>query len=177
MYPMNRKKKTVALLAGGVLLFAVGGFALSAWYESRMDALEDRYEQAIQRQAAPINQGQSGALTQESRPSSPVSGESQQTPSTAYGIALVDQSELDGTYTATMGRDVYTLTIKGNQGTLLEVEPDGEQNIDEVVFDLEKKVAYIDGEVEEYHFDGRTLTLTELDRDAFDQDKLVFTRN
>lgn len=186
----SKGKKTIAVCAVGALLLAAGGWIAAEIYENRLDAMEDKMEQQLRQQTAIINQkkGNQGVLTQESSAASNVVASSTTAATTAsttipaiqarsaYGVTLVESSELDGTYTAQVGYDSYVLTVKGNQATLLEVERDGDQSLEEVIFDLDKKIAYVDGDVEHYTFDGQTLTLTEVDRNIFDQDQIVFTK-
>lgn len=111
------------------------------------------------------------------RPAGSVDNSVNQAPvQTSPSIPVVETSELDGTYIATVQDESYTLIIKGNQATLQTSEMDGEQEVEQVIFDLEKKVAYVDGEAETYTFDGTKLVLTEVDNELFGNDQITFTK-
>ena len=180
----SMSKKSIIFLSLGAVALIIGGFVLAEIYDDKMDVMEDKIEQELRQQAVTGIQksGDRGIITNGNDTSvgNPVASSSEAAtatqPRVVYGVNIVDSSELDGTYTAQVGYDSYTLTIKGNQGTLLEVESDGDQNLEEVIFDLEKNIAYVDGDIEQYNFDGTVLTLTEVDRDIFDQDQITFTR-
>ncbi|NQM39119.1 hypothetical protein HO409_09595 [Streptococcus suis] len=181
-------KKSIILLSAGALLLVTGGFVAAEIYENRLEALETQVEQSLGLSDDDDNQvttAQSVVASSSSTASSSTTAAASSTTTTAitaeqvaagYGITLVDSSELDGTYTATVGNDTYTLTIKGNQGSLVEVDNDGEQDSELVVLDLEKKIAYIDGEADTYSLSGSTLTLTEVDTNDTTLDKISFTK-
>ncbi|NQI34917.1 hypothetical protein HO614_09490 [Streptococcus suis] len=181
-------KKSIILLSAGALLLVTGGFVAAEIYENRLEALETQVEQSLGLSDDDDNQvttAQSVVASSSSTASSSTTAAASSTTTTAitaeqvaagYGITLVDSSELDGTYTATVGNDTYTLTIKGNQGSLVEVDNDGEQDSELVVLNLEKKIAYIDGEADTYSLSGSTLTLTEVDSNDTTKDQLVFTK-
>ena len=181
-------KKSIILLSAGALLLVTGGFVVAEIYENRLDALETQVEQSLGLSDDDDNQvttAQSVVASSSSTASSSTTAAASSTTTTAitaeqvaagYGITLVDSSELDGTYTPTVGNDTYTLTIKGNQGSLVEVDNDGEQDSELVVLDLEKKIAYIDGEADTYSLSGSTLTLTEVDTNDTTLDKISFTK-
>ncbi|MFH0384862.1 hypothetical protein ACHBIF_06000 [Streptococcus sp. A11] len=180
-------KKSIILLSAGALLLVTGGFVAAEIYENRLEALETQVEQSLGLSDDDDNQvttAQSVVASSSSTASSSTTAASSTTTTAitaeqvaaGYGITLVDSSELDGTYTATVGNDTYTLTIKGNQGSLVEVENDGEQDSELVVLDLEKKIAYIDGEADTYSLSGSTLTLTEVDTNDTTLDKISFTK-
>ncbi|HFI0303534.1 TPA: hypothetical protein ACGOVA_000685 [Streptococcus suis] len=180
-------KKSIILLSAGALLLVTGGFVVAEIYENRLDALETQVEQSLGLSDDDDNQvttAQSVVASSSSTASSSTTAASSTTTTAitaeqvaaGYGITLVDSSELDGTYTATVGNDTYTLTIKGNQGSLVEVDNDGEQDSELVVLDLEKKIAYIDGEADTYSLSGSTLTLTEVDTNDTTLDKISFTK-
>lgn len=177
-------KLHILLLAGAVIL--VSNLAIWGIYAAydRADDQEDRIEQQLysNRQqtssSSSTSQTKSSSTASSSETGSSTSATSQA--SSAYGIPLVETSELDGTYTAQQGKNHYHLTIQGNQGTLEKLESDGEQEREYLVFDLEKQVVYMDDDddddVETYTFDGSSLTLTEIDDDMFDHDQIVFTK-
>lgn len=180
-------KKSIILLSAGALLLVTGGFVAAEIYENRLEALETQVEQSLGLSDDDDNQvttAQSVVASSSSTASSSTTAASSTTTTAitaeqvaaGYGITLVDSSELDGTYTATVGNDTYTLTIKGNQGSLVEVDNDGEQDSELVVLDLEKKIAYIDGEADTYSLSGSTLTLTEVDTNDTTLDKISFTK-
>ncbi|HFI0057259.1 TPA: hypothetical protein ACGORT_000590 [Streptococcus suis] len=181
-------KKSIILLSAGALLLVTGGFVAAEIYENRLEALETQVEQSLGLSDDDDNQvttAQSVVASSSSTASSSTTAAASSTTTTAitaeqvatgYGITLVDSSELDGTYTATVGNDTYTLTIKGNQGSLVEVDNDGEQDSELVILDLEKKIAYIDGEADTYSLSGSTLTLTEVDTNDTTLDKISFTK-
>lgn len=180
-------KKSIILLSAGALLLVTGGFVAAEIFENRLEALETQVEQSLGLSDDDDNQvttAQSVVASSSSTASSSTTAASSTTTTAitaeqvaaGYGITLVDSSELDGTYTATVGNDTYTLTIKGNQGSLVEVDNDGEQDSELVVLDLEKKIAYIDGEADTYSLSGSTLTLTEVDTNDTTLDKISFTK-
>ncbi|NQG19759.1 hypothetical protein HO710_07245 [Streptococcus suis] len=180
-------KKSIILLSAGALLLVTGGFVAAEIYENRLEALETQVEQSLGLSDDDDNQvttAQSVVASSSSTASSSTTAASSTTTTAitaeqvaaGYGITLVDSSELDGIYTATVGNDMYTLTIKGNQGSLVEVDNDGEQDSELVVLNLEKKIAYIDGEADTYSLSGSTLTLTEVDSNDTTKDQLVFTK-
>lgn len=180
-------KKSIILLSAGALLLVTGGFVAAEIYENRLEALETQVEQSLGLSDDDDNQvttAQSVVASSSSTASSSTTAASSTTATAVtaeqvaanYGITLVESSELDGTYTATVGNDSYTLTIKGNQGSLVEVDNDGEQDSELVILDLEKKIAYIDGEADTYSLSGSTLTLTEVDTNDTTLDKISFTK-
>ncbi|HEL1615127.1 TPA: hypothetical protein TXL61_001056 [Streptococcus suis] len=163
-------KKSIILLSVGALALVTAGFVVAEVYENKLEALGDRIERQVG-----IADEQVIAQAKSSSASS-VNTTSASQLATSYGVKLVDTSELDGTYTATSGNDTYTLTVKGNQATLTEVDKDGDQDIEQVIFDLDKKLAYIDGEADSYTLNGPTLTLTEIDANDTTLEKLTFTK-
>lgn len=180
-------KKSIILLSVGALALTTIGFVAAEVYENKLEALENQIEQQVGIVDYDDDNQQVVATTSSS---STVSSSTATTNATtavtnaasasqlasSYGVKLVDTSELDGTYTATSGNDTYTLTVKGNQATLTEVDNDGDQDIEQVIFDLDKKLAYIDGEADTYALNGTTLTLTEIDANDTTLDKLTFTK-
>lgn len=175
----NMSKKSIILVSAAALTLVVGGFVVAEVYENQFEALEHQIERQVGVLDDDNSDDQQVQLTQ-STAATTATSTATTTPAnqlaTAYGVNLVDSSELDGTYTATIFNETYTLTVKGNQATLQESEADGEQDIEQVIFDLEKKIAYVDGEAETYTFDGKTLVLTEVDNDLFDKDTISFTK-
>ncbi|MCK4028122.1 hypothetical protein HCC70_07210 [Streptococcus suis] len=181
-------KKSIILLSAGALLLVTGGFVVAEVYENRLDALETQVEQSLglsdNDDDNQVTTAQSVVASSNTTTASSTTAASSATATVVtaeqvaanYGITLVESSELDGTYTATVGNDSYTLTIKGNQGSLVEVDNDGEQDSELVVLDLEKKIAYIDGEADIYSLSGSTLTLTEVDTNDTTLDKISFTK-
>ncbi|HEL1587074.1 TPA: hypothetical protein TXJ16_001606 [Streptococcus suis] len=181
-------KKSIILLSAGALLLVTGGFVVAEVYENRLDALETQVEQSLglsdNDDDNQVTTAQSVVASSNTTTASSTTAASSATATVVtaeqvaanYGITLVESSELDGTYTATVGNDSYTLTIKGNQGSLVEVDNDGEQDSELVVLDLEKKIAYIDGEADTYSLSGSTLTLTEVDTNDTTLDKISFTK-
>lgn len=180
-------KKSIILLSVGALTLATIGFVAGEVYENKLDALENQ----IERQVGIVDYDDDNQQVVATANSSSVASSASVTTNAAtvttnalsvsdlaasYGVKLVDTSELDGTYTATSGNDTYTLTVKGNQATLTEVDNDGDQDIEQVIFDLDKKLAYIDGEADSYNLSGSTLTLTEIDANDTTLEKLTFTK-
>ncbi|HEM6512156.1 hypothetical protein [Streptococcus suis] len=167
-------KKSIILLSVGALALVTAGFVVAEVYENELEALEDQIERQVGIADDDDNQqviAQANALSASSENTT-----SANQLATSYGVKLVDTSELDGTYTATSGNATYTLTVKGNQATLTEVDKDGDQDIEQVIFDLDKKLAYIDGEADSYTLNGLTLTLTEIDANDTTLEKLTFTK-
>lgn len=180
-------KKSIILLSVGALALTTIGFVAAEVYENKLEALENQIEQQVgivdydddnQQVVATASSSStvrsSTATTNAATAVTNTASASQL--ASSYGVKLVDTSELDGTYKATSGNDTYTLTVKGNQATLTEVDNDGDQDIEQVIFDLDKKLAYIDGEADTYALNGTTLTLTEIDANDTTLDKLTFTK-
>ncbi|HFI0460940.1 TPA: DUF3642 domain-containing protein [Streptococcus suis] len=166
-------KKSIILLSVGALALVTAGFVAVEVYENKLEALGDQ----IERQVGIADDDNQQVIAQANASSaSSVNTTSASQLATSYGVKLVDTSELDGTYTAVSGNDSYTLTVKGNQATLTEVDKDGDQDIEQVIFDLDKKLAYIDGEADSYTLNGPTLTLTEIDANDTTLEKLTFTK-
>lgn len=161
-------KKTIVLLSVGALVLVTGGFVVAEVFENRFEVLEDR----IERQVGAVDYDDDDKYEVASSNATTTATASQ----TANGVKLVDTSDLDGTYTATSGNDIYTLTVTGNQATLVEADNDGDRDSDIIIFDLDKKLAYVDGEAETYTISGKTLTLTEVDSNDTTKDQLVFTK-
>ncbi|NQJ72981.1 hypothetical protein HO539_06595 [Streptococcus suis] len=187
-------KKSIILLSVGALALTTIGFVAAEVYENKLEVYENKLEvleNQIEQQVGIVdyddyNQQVVATASSSSTVSSSTATTNAATAVTnaasasqlasSYGVKLVDTSELDGTYTATSGNDTYTLTVKGNQATLTEFDNDGDQDIEQVIFDLDKKLAYIDGEADTYALNGTTLTLTEIDANDTTLDKLIFTK-
>ncbi|AZR98680.1 hypothetical protein XK27_01910 [Streptococcus suis] len=167
-------KKSIILLSVGALALVTAGFVAAEVYENKLEALGDQIEQQVE--IADDDDNQQVIARANASSASSVNTTSASQLATSYGVKLVDTSELDGTYTAASGNATYTLTVKGNQATLTEVDNDGDQDIEQVIFDLDKKLAYIDGEADTYSLNGPTLTLTEIDANDTTLDKLTFTK-
>lgn len=185
---LGMSKKTIILLAAGAVLLVTAGFIAAEVYENKLERLENQLEQQAKmiQNGSQTNQQVASSASRTRSDASSTSTESAnaaattatagQSASSAYGIPLVETSELDGTYTATVGNDQYVLTVKGNQASLTETDYDGDQDMEQVIFDLDKKIAYVDGEAETYTVSGNTLTFTEIDNNLFQQDTITFTR-
>ncbi|HFI0563951.1 TPA: hypothetical protein ACGO7F_000229 [Streptococcus suis] len=180
-------KKSIILLSVGALALTTIGFVAAEVYENKLEALENQIEQQVgivdydddnQQVVATASSSStvSSSTATTNAATAVTNAASASQLASSYGVKLVDTSELDGTYTATSGNDTYTLTVKGNQATLTEVDNDGDQDIEQVIFDLDKKLAYIDGEADTYALNGTTLTLTEIDANDTTLDKLTFTK-
>ncbi|HEL1602728.1 TPA: hypothetical protein TXL59_001027 [Streptococcus suis] len=180
-------KKSIILLSVGALALTTIGFVAAEVYENKLEALENQIEQQVgivdydddnQQVVATASSSStvSSSTATTNAATAVTNAASASQLASSYGVKLVDTSELDGTYTATSGNDTYTLTVKGNQATLTEVDKDGDQDIEQVIFDLDKKLAYIDGEADSYTLNGPTLTLTEIDANDTTLDKLTFTK-
>ena len=180
-------KKSIILLSVGALALTTIGFVAAEVYENKLEALENQIEQQVgivdydddnQQVVATASSSStvSSSTATTNAATAVTNAASASQLASSYGVKLVDTSELDGSYTATSGNDTYTLTVKGNQATLTEVDNDGDQDIEQVIFDLDKKLAYIDGEADTYALNGTTLTLTEIDANDTTLDKLTFTK-
>ncbi|CYU69923.1 hypothetical protein [Streptococcus suis] len=167
-------KKSIILLSVGALALVTAGFVVAEVYENKLEALEDQIERQVG--IADDDDNQQVIVQANASSASSVNTTFASQLATSYGVKLVDTSELDGTYTAASGNATYTLTVKGNQATLTEVDKDGDQDIEQVIFDLDKKLAYIDGEADSYTLDGLTLTLTEINANDTTLEKLTFTK-
>lgn len=166
-------KKTIVLLSVGALVLVTGGFVVAEVFDNQFEALEDRIEQQV---GIDDDDNKQAVVTSNGTTTTVSSTQTASELATAYDVKLVDKSDLDGTYTATSGNDTYTLTVTGNQATLVEADNDGDQDSDIIIFDLDKKLAYVDGEAETYTVSGKTLTLTEVDSNDTSKDQLVFTK-
>ncbi|HFI0079563.1 TPA: DUF3642 domain-containing protein [Streptococcus suis] len=169
-------KKSIILLSVGTLALVTAGFVVAEVYENKLEALGDQIERQVGIADDDDDDNQQVIAQANASSASSVNTTSASQLATSYGVKLVDTSELDGTYTATSGNDTYTLTVKGNQATLTEVDKDGDQDIEQVIFDLDKKLAYIDGEADSYTLNDPTLTLTEIDANDTTLEKLTFTK-
>lgn len=180
-------KKSIILLSVTALALTTIGFVAAEVYENKLEALENQIEQQVgivdydddnQQVVATASSSStvSSSTATTNAATAVTNAASASQLASSYGVKLVDTSELDGTYTATSGNDAYTLTVKGNQATLTEVDNDGDQDIEQVIFDLDKKLAYIDGDADTYSLNGTTLTLTEIDANDTTLDKLTFTK-
>ncbi|CYV80976.1 hypothetical protein [Streptococcus suis] len=167
-------KKSIILLSVGALALVTAGFVVAEVYENKLEALGDQIERQVG--IADDDDNQQVIAQANASSASSVNTTSASQLATSYGVKLVDTSELDSTYTAASGNATYTLTVKGNQATLTEVDKDGDQDIEQVIFDLDKKLAYIDGEADSYTLNGPTLTLTEIDANDTTLEKLTFTK-
>ncbi|CYT81542.1 hypothetical protein HO639_02985 [Streptococcus suis] len=167
-------KKSIILLSVGALALVTAVFVAAEVYENKLEALGDQIEQQVG--IADDDDNKQVIAQANASSASSVNTTSASQLATSYGVKLVDTSELDGTYTAASGNATYTLTVKGNQATLTEVDKDGDQDIEQVIFDLDKKLAYIDGEADSYTLNGPTLTLTEIDANDTTLEKLTFTK-
>ncbi|HEL1567744.1 TPA: hypothetical protein TXL49_000410 [Streptococcus suis] len=178
-------KKSIILLSVGAVALVTAGFVVAEVYENKLEALGDQIERQVgivdydddnQQVVATANSSSTVSSSTTNAAAAVTNAASASQLASSYGVKLVDTSELDGTYTATSGNDTYTLTVKGNQATLTEVDNDGDQDIEQVIFDLDKKLAYIDGEADSYTLNGPTLTLTEIDANDTTLEKLTFTK-
>ena len=176
---MGMTTKQLVFLALGLVVLSGVGMIAAEVFDNQLEIAEDKVERQLG-----LEQDLDDKIVTIPSSTNTATNTSQTAPTTslealanAYGVNLVDKSELDGTYTATAGNDQYTLTVKGNQATLVELDTDGEQDLEQIIFDLDKKLAYVDGEAESYTLEGNNLTLTELDKELFNQqDSLTFTK-
>ncbi|HEM3867385.1 TPA: hypothetical protein U1V35_000586 [Streptococcus suis] len=178
-------KKSIILLSVGALALVTAGFVVAEVYENKLEALEDQIERQVgivdydddnQQVVATANSSSTVSSSTTNAAAAVTNAASASQLASSYGVKLVDTYELDGTYAATSGNATYMLTVKGNQATLTEVDKDGDQDIEQVIFELDKKLAYIDGEADSYTLNGPTLTLTEIDANDTTLDKLTFTK-
>ncbi|HEL9645533.1 TPA: hypothetical protein U0K67_001784 [Streptococcus suis] len=167
-------KKTIVLLSVGALVLVTGGFVAAEVFENRFEVIEDRIERQVG--AVDYDDDDKYEVASSNATTTATASQTANELATAYGVKLVDTSDLDGTYTATSGNDIYTLTVTGNQATLVEADNDGDRDSDIIIFDLDQKLAYVDGEAETYTISGKTLTLTEVDSNDTTKDQLVFTK-
>ncbi|MBY4972089.1 hypothetical protein K6V43_01600 [Streptococcus suis] len=172
----SMSKKTMILLSVGILTLATAGVVLAEVYDSKIEALGNQIEQQLGIKDEEDKNRQEVLATASSSSSAGTTTKSVSELAATYGVKLVDTSNIAGTYTAKDGNDRFSLVIKGNQATLTEVDDDGEQTIDQVIFDLDKKLAYIDGQVNTYSLTGSTLVITEVDNNDTTLDKMIFTK-
>lgn len=173
---ISMSKKTMILLSVGILTLATVGVVLAEVYDSKIDAFGNQIERQVGIKDEEDKNRQEVLATVSSSSSAGTTTKSVSELAETYGVKLVDTSDIAGTYTAKDGNDRFSLVIKGNQATLTEVDDDGEQTIDQVIFDLDKKLAYIDGQVNTYSLTGSTLVITEVDNNDTTLDKMTFTK-
>lgn len=171
----SMSKKTMILLSVGILTLATAGVVLAEVYDSKIEVLGNQIEQQLGIKEEDKDR-QEVLATASSSSSAGTTTKSVSELAATYGVKLVDTSDIAGTYTAKDGNDHFSLVVKGNQATLTEVDDDGEQTIDQVIFDLDKKLAYIDGQVNTYSLTGSTLEITEVDNNDTTLDKMTFTK-
>lgn len=125
------------------------------------------------------SQNQSNQSTQSQASSSVAQSSEAASSSTKNSESAAVQSvtsDLDGTYTATHEGDSLTLVISGEKGTLTKVEPDGEQEIEQVQLDPTNQTMVIGDDVNRYRIEGNQLTLEDLTQVPQDDDTIVFTK-
>lgn len=132
-----------------------------------------------QNQTAPSSQSQSVASSKSSDSSSVASSSSAANNSSSASASSSEQAangELDGSYQTSHEGDQLTLQISGTTGQLTKIEPDGDQEIEQVQIDATNQTMVIGDDVKRYRIDGNQLTIEDLSQEPYDDDTLVFTK-
>ena len=132
-----------------------------------------------QNQTAPSSQSQSVASSKPAESSSVASSSSAANSSSSASASSSKQvanGELDGSYQTSHEGDQLTLQISGTTGQLTKVEPDGDQEIEQVQIDATNQTMVIGDDVKRYRIDGNQLTIEDLSQEPYDDDTLVFTK-
>ena len=130
-----------------------------------------------QNQTAPSSQSVASSKPAESSSvassSSAVNNSSSASASSSEQVA---NGELDGSYQTSHEGDQLTLQISGTTGQLTKVEPDGDQEIEQVQIDVTNQTMIIGDDVKRYRIEGNQLTIEDLSQEPYDDDTLVFTK-
>lgn len=132
-----------------------------------------------QTQTAPSSQSQSVASSKPAESSSVASSSSAANSSSSAAASASEQAangELDGSYQTSHEGDQLTLQISGTTGQLTKVEPDGDQEIEQVQIDATNQTMVIGDDVKRYRIEGNQLTIEDLSQEPYDDDTLVFTK-
>ena len=132
-----------------------------------------------QNQTAPSSQSQSVASSKPTESSSVASTSSAANSSSSASASSSEQAangELDGSYQTIHEGDQLTLQISGTTGQLTKVEPDGDQEIEQVQIDVTNQTMVIGDDVKRYRIEGNQLTIEDLSQEPYDDDTLVFTK-
>ena len=132
-----------------------------------------------QTQTAPSSQSQSVASSKPAESSSVASSSSAANSSSSASASASEQAangELDGSYQTSHEGDQLTLQISGTTGQLTKVEPDGDQEIEQVQIDATNQTMVLGDDVKRYRIEGNQLTIEDLSQEPYDDDTLVFTK-
>ena len=132
-----------------------------------------------QNQTGPSSQSQSVASSKPAESLSVASTSSTANSSSSASASSSEQAangELDGSYQTSHEGDQLTLQISGTTGQLTKVEPDGDQEIEQVQIDATNQTMVIGDDVKRYRIDGNQLTIEDLSQEPYDDDTLVFTK-
>ena len=130
-----------------------------------------------QNQTAPSSQSvASGKLAESSSVASTSSAANNSSSASASSSEPAANGELDGSYQTSHEGDQLTLQISGTTGQLTKVEPDGEQEIEQVQIDATNQTMVIGDDVKRYRIEGNQLTIEDLSQEPYDDDTLVFTK-
>ena len=132
-----------------------------------------------QTQTAPSSQSQSVASSKPAESSSIASTSSAANSSSSASASSSEQAasgELDGSYQTSHEGDQLTLQISGTTGQLTKVEPDGDQEIEQVQIDATNQTMVIGDDVKRYRIEGNQLIIEDLSQEPYDDDTLVFTK-
>lgn len=128
-----------------------------------------------QNQTAPSSQSQSVASSKPAESSS-VASTSSAANSSSSPSEQAANGELDGSYQTSHEGDQLTLQISGTTGQLTKVEPDGDQEIEQVQIDATNQTMVIGDDVKRYRIEGNQLTIEDLSQEPYDDDTLIFTK-
>ena len=130
-----------------------------------------------QNQTAPSSQSVASSKPAESSSvASSSSAANSSSSASASSSEQVANGELDGSYQTSHEGDQLTLQISGTTGQLTKVEPDGEQEIEQVQIDATNQTMVIGDDVKRYRVEGNQLTIEDLSQEPYDDDTLVFTK-
>ncbi|WP_295504717.1 SP_0198 family lipoprotein [uncultured Streptococcus sp.] len=130
-----------------------------------------------QNQTAPSSQSVASSKPAESSPvASTSSAANSSSSASASSSEQAANGELDGSYQTSHEGDQLTLQISGTTGQLTKIEPDGDQEIEQVQIDATNQTMVIGDDVKRYRIEGNQLTIEDLSQEPYDDDTLVFTK-
>lgn len=94
---------------------------------------------------------------------------SQKSETSASSSTASSVTNIDGTYTGQDDGDTITLVVTGNTGTWTEVEPDGDQEIKKVTFELENQRVFVGDDIKVYVAEENQIIIDDMDREISDR--------
>ena len=120
--------------------------------------------------ACSSNQAQPATSSSAAAASSTTASSSQ----AATSSSQMESGKLDGTYTAKHEGEELTLELSAGSGQMTTLEPNGEQEIENVSVDEVKMTLTIGDDVKSYEIKGNQLIINDFDRELNDQ--VTFTK-